>query len=72
MNKLTVEGIVVKFENSSGESLRFEQPLAVKDMKREHDGSDDKKGGCNALSLNLLAFLFLPLWLLAGKAIKAG
>ena len=74
MDKLAVDAIVVKFENASGSEVRFEQALAVKDMRREADsaerGDGGGSGGCDSIGLNLLAFLFLHLYLRANKATK--
>jgi hypothetical protein len=68
LEKLTIDGITVKFQDASGEEVRFETALSVKDMQKEKEpegsntsGSDS--GGCNAdwgmslISLALVAVL---------------
>jgi hypothetical protein len=50
MENLTLDGVTVKFQNASGEEIRFEKALLVKDLKKEKDpGSDEDSGGggCN-------------------------
>jgi hypothetical protein len=57
LEKLTLEGIMVKFQDASDEEMRFEKALLVKDLKREEapeldepedsNGSDSGGGGCN-------------------------
>jgi hypothetical protein len=58
LEKLTLEGITVKFQDASGEEIRFEKALLVKDLKREEepelDNPEDSNesgsgsgGGCN-------------------------
>jgi hypothetical protein len=53
LEKLTLDGIVVKFQDASGEEIRFEKPLLVNELKREEDPEDNNEstgggGGCNA------------------------
>jgi hypothetical protein len=69
LDQLTLDGIVVKFQDASGEEMRFEEPLSVKEMKKEEEPKDDQNGrgsgggGCSAglgtslLSLALIAIL---------------
>jgi hypothetical protein len=46
---------VVKFQDASGEEIRFEKALLVKELKREEEPGDgnrnegDSGGGCNAV-----------------------
>jgi hypothetical protein len=70
MNTLSFEGFVVLFPNASGEAIRFEKALPVREMKKEDeaaDGNDGGGGGCNALGFGLSVFLPLALWLWSGK-----
>jgi hypothetical protein len=52
MEKLTLGGITVKFQDTSGEEIRFEKGLLIKELKKEEvPGSgegDSGGGGCNA------------------------
>jgi hypothetical protein len=68
LENLTLDGITVKFQDASGEEIRFEEPLLVKEMKKEEEPVGDKGdsggGGCNAgwgtLLSALALFLVLP------------
>jgi hypothetical protein len=58
LENLTLEGMTVKFQDASGEEIRFEKALLLKDMKRKEEpvdntGNEGSKGsggggGCNA------------------------
>jgi hypothetical protein len=69
LENLTLDGITAKFQDASGEEMRFEEPLLVKELKKEEEeapvsgesGSDG--GGCNAgwgLLLSALALFVVP------------
>jgi hypothetical protein len=73
LEELTFEGITVKFQDASGEEMRFEEALLVKDLRREEEpepdepedsnGSDSGGGGCNVgwgLLLPSLALIVVP------------
>jgi hypothetical protein len=68
MNTLALEGFVVRFQNASGEAIRFGKALPVREMKKENEGADGNgDGGCNALGFGLSVFLPLALWFWSGK-----
>jgi hypothetical protein len=72
LEKLTLDGLTVKFQDASGEEMRFETPLLVKDLKKEeepanNDGGDSGGGGCNASWGTLLSSLMLIVVLTARK-----
>jgi hypothetical protein len=57
LEDLALDGITVKFQDASGEEIRFEKALLVKDLKREEEPEPDDReesggssggGGCNA------------------------
>jgi hypothetical protein len=55
---LSLDGIVVRFADASGEEIRFAEPLPVREMKREEGDkgkAGDDGGGCDA-GLGALAF----------------
>jgi hypothetical protein len=55
LENLTLDGLVVKFQDASGEEIRFEEALLVKELKREEEPGNgngnegDSGGGCNAV-----------------------
>jgi hypothetical protein len=64
LEELAIEGITVKFQDASGEEIRFEEALLLKELEREEepDESGDKSGGggCNSawgMSLSSLALI---------------
>jgi hypothetical protein len=71
LEKLTLGGITVKFQDASGEEMRFEKALLLNELKREEEpqeetepedgnGSDSGGGdGCSAGWGALLSFLAL-------------
>jgi hypothetical protein len=79
LEKLTLEGITVKFQDASGEEMRFEKALLLNELKREEEpqeetepedgnGSDSNGGGgCSAGWGALLSFLALTPVLKTGK-----
>jgi hypothetical protein len=55
LKNLTLDGITVKFQDASGEEVRFEKVLLVKELTKEEEpedsngsGNDSGGGGCNA------------------------
>jgi hypothetical protein len=63
LENLSFDGITVKFQDASGEEIRFEKALLVKEFEREEDpndtgsdGDDSGGGGCNAGWSALLFF----------------
>ncbi|MDR3331097.1 MAG: Ig domain-containing protein [Synergistaceae bacterium] len=48
MKELAFEGFVVKFDNASGEDVRFEKALFFKDLKKTEEDIGNGGGGCNA------------------------
>ncbi|GHV44807.1 hypothetical protein FACS1894204_02550 [Synergistales bacterium] len=59
--ELSVEGLVVRFRDASGESILFGKALPLEEMKRE-TGDEEKRddgggGGCNA-GWSVLSVLF--------------
>jgi Synergist-CTERM protein sorting domain-containing protein len=65
LEQLTLDGITVKFQDASGEEIRFEKGLLVRELKKEEEPApvSDKKdsggGGCNAGLGELLSLLAL-------------
>jgi hypothetical protein len=45
---LSVEGVVVRFRDASGEVMRFEKPLPLEEMRRETGDGDSSGTGCGA------------------------
>jgi hypothetical protein len=70
VNGLVFDGFVVRFEDASGEAIRFGKALPVKDMKREEEKSGGGGGGCSVPGSGLVVFGPLALWLRLTKKAK--
>jgi hypothetical protein len=64
LDSLTLDGVTVRFQDASGEEIRFEKVLPVKEMEREEpEGRSGGGGGCDVVwgmplfSLALIAVL---------------
>jgi hypothetical protein len=75
MENLTLDGVTVKFQNASGEEIRFEKALLVKDLQKEREpgdaesGKDSGGGGCNT-GWSALLFSLGPVAVLKAKKQK--